>query len=338
MRQDNHGTQEGIIFEIQRMSTEDGPGIRTTVFFKGCSLRCTWCHNPESISGKPEVHWIGSRCIGCRTCLEACPHKALSLTKEGISIHRKICKGCGTCAENCPSTAMELLGKRWGLETLIAEVIKDRAYFEKSGGGITISGGEPVVQADFAAAFLRGLKERGMHTALDTCGQCQRSVLDQILPYADMVLYDIKEIDPERHQAFTGQTNELILKNLVHVGECMLEKGGVLWIRTPIIPNATDREENILGIGRFISRQPAGLVQRWELCSFNNLCRDKYRRLDRDWTFKDRELLTRACMEHCAAIAGNSGVDPDIVHWSGLTRLEEERSSNPPSPLSLQGG
>jgi pyruvate formate lyase activating enzyme len=313
----------GTILEIQRMSTEDGPGIRTTVFFKGCSLRCAWCHNPESISMKPEIHWIGSRCIGCRTCLKTCTLKALSLDEKGMRIDRSLCTGCGECAEACPSTAMELLGHAWELEALIAEVIKDRAYFETSQGGITISGGEPTMQTPFAAAFLERLKVAGIHTALDTCGQCPQKNLDTLLPFADMVLFDIKLIDPHEHQNFTGHSNELILTNLKHVAASLREKGGTLWIRTPIIPQATDAPENISAIGAFISRNLDGCVQRWELCAFNNLCRDKYLRLDKDWAFSDSELIPKARMEDLAAAARSSGVDPEIVHWSGATRLEE---------------
>lgn len=311
----------GIILEIQRMSTEDGPGIRTTVFFKGCSLSCAWCHNPESISLKPQIHWIGSRCIGCRTCLKTCTLKALSLDEHGMRIDRAVCTGCGDCAEACPSTAMELLGHAWDLEALVTEVIKDTAYFEASQGGITISGGEPTMQTPFAAAFLARLKAAGIHTALDTCGQCPQKSLETLLPLTDMVLFDIKLIDPQTHLAFTGNTNELILANLKQVAAHLQKKGGTLWIRTPIIPRVTDTPENMRAIGAFIAHNLDGCAQRWELCAFNNLCRDKYRRLDKDWAFKDCELIPKPRMEELAAVAKSSGVDQGIVHWSGATRL-----------------
>ena len=311
----------GIILEIQRMSTEDGPGIRTTVFFKGCSLTCVWCHNPESISLKPEIHWIGSRCIGCRTCLKTCRLNALSLDGKGMRIDRSVCTGCGDCAEACPSTAMELLGHAWDLEALIAELIKDQAYFEASGGGITISGGEPTMQTPFASALLQGIKARGIHTALDTCGQCPQKSLETLLPFTDMVLFDVKLVDPQAHLAFTGHTNELILANLKQVAAHLHGRGGVLWIRTPIIPQATDTPENLRAIGAFIAHNLNGCVQRWELCAFNNLCRDKYRRLDKVWGFKDCELIPKDRMEELAAVAKSSGVDQGIVYWSGATRL-----------------
>ena len=181
----NPSNATGLVLEIQRMSTEDGPGLRTTVFFKGCSLTCTWCHNPESISPHPQVHWIDSRCIACKTCLDTCPKGALSLTPEGISIDRSLCDGCGVCVEACPSTALEQLGRQWTIADLVHEVLKDRVYFEKSGGGITVSGGEPTLQTDFVADFLKRIRAQGIHTALDTCGLCNRQSLDKLLPYYD---------------------------------------------------------------------------------------------------------------------------------------------------------
>lgn len=315
------------ILEIQRMSTEDGPGIRTTVFFKGCSLKCKWCHNPESISMQPQVHWIDSRCLGCRTCIAVCPSSLLSLTKTGMKIDRSTCNGCGACAEECPSTAMELLGKEWSLDDLTNEVIKDKAYFEKSGGGITVSGGEPGMQAAFAGMFLKSLRERGIHTALDTCGLCSTGALDRLLPYSSMVLYDLKEIDTEKHKQFTGEYNYRILENLLYAAEYIKSHiyPAALWIRTPLIPGMTAREENIFGIGNFIAKNLPGIVDRWELCAFNNLCKDKYLRLGERWVLHDELLLQKESMEKFARIARESGVNPDIVVWTGSTRLEEKR-------------
>jgi pyruvate formate lyase activating enzyme len=325
MIEDNQSALKATILEIQRMSTEDGPGIRTTVFFKGCSLHCVWCHNPESISPKPQIHWIENRCIGCKTCLDVCPERALSFGRKGNRIDRDLCTGCGLCAQECPAAALELLGRQWTLQDLTVEILKDRAYFEKSGGGITLGGGEPTLQATFSRHLLKQLKERSIHTALDTCGMCAQGSLADLLPYTDLLLYDIKEIDSQKHCHFTGSSNEKILENLNLVRQCM-QSGGYpkeLWIRTPVIPGATDTEENIHGIGRLIAARLNGWVNRWDLCAFNNLCRDKYLRLDMDWGFKATELLSKVFMEKMAVVARNSGVDPDIVHWSGSTRLEE---------------
>ncbi len=275
------------------MSTEDGPGIRTTVFFKGCSLNCLWCHNPESISPHPQVHWVSNQCIGCKTCLEVCPEGALAFTSAGNRVDRNRCTGCGLCAEECPANALELLGRTWNLDDLFAEVMKDRTYFEKSGGGVTLSGGEPTMQAGFNRELLKRLTESGIHTALDTCGMCSPKALQGLLPYCDLLLFDVKEIDSEKHVKFTGTGNEKILENLIHVRDWMQsnDRPKKLWIRTPIIPDATATSENIRGIGKFIAANLDGLVDRWELCAFNNLCKDKYLRLNLDWTYRDRDLL-----------------------------------------------
>jgi len=322
----NLNNNQATILEIVRMSTEDGPGIRTTVFFKGCTLNCSWCHNPESISIKPQVCWVGSRCIGCKTCIEVCKENALTLTESGMRIDRNRCTGCGDCATECPGTAMELMGKIWKLDDLVDEVNKDRAYFETSGGGITISGGEPTMQAGFAGAFLKSLRQKGLHTALDTCGQCSRDALDQTLAYAAMVLFDMKLIDPKAHKKFTGHDNKQILDNLIYMADYIRSHvyPNALWIRTPMIPYATAVLENIGGIGQFIAKNLSDVVDRWELCAFNNLCRDKYLRLDQKWAFHDAELLTKEEMDVLTEKAKSSGVDPKIVFPTGSTRLQPE--------------
>lgn len=314
------------LLEIQRMSTEDGPGIRTTVFFKGCTLKCRWCHNPESISPHPQIHWMANQCIGCKTCVEVCPLKALTFTEEGNQIDRSRCTGCGLCAKECPAAALSLWGESWDLDDLFAEVIKDRSYFESSGGGVSLGGGEPTLQATFIREFMKRLKAAGIHIALDTCGMCAQTVLEGLLPYSDLLLFDLKVMDPKKHKAFTGATNDAIIDNLIFVGDTMRSNGypEKLWIRTPVIPGATDTTENIQAIGTFISERLDGLVSRWELCAFNNLCMDKYLRLDLDWAYKGCDLFSKLVMEKMAAVARNSGVDPAIVRWSGSTKLEKE--------------
>jgi pyruvate formate lyase activating enzyme len=313
-------TLTGTVLEIQRMSTEDGPGLRTTVFFKGCSLRCSWCHNPESLELKPEIQWIESRCILCKTCMKACTRGVLSFIDACLVIDRAWCAGCGSCAGECPAAALEILGRTWNVERLVHEVVKDVPYFGNT-GGVTASGGEAALQAHFVAAFFKELMGRGIRTALDTCGQCPQGYLDEILPHTDLLLYDIKEIDPGKHREFTGSSNELILKNVVHAAE--YTAGHTLpreiWIRTPLIPGATDRKDNISGIGGFIAKHLHGTVNRWELCAFNNLCSDKYRRLGKEWAFSSSRLLDREAIEDLAQTARSSGVDPAIVCWSGST-------------------
>lgn len=315
------------IFKIQRMSTEDGPGIRTTVFFKGCPLRCTWCHNPESISPYAQLVWWQSKCMACHTCIEVCTENALTAEPSGITIHRDQCTACGDCVAECPSAALEMHGESWELADLLAEVEKDRAYFESSGGGITVSGGEPTMQARFVAALLQACKERGLSTAMDTCGHCSEQALDMLLPHCDLVLFDIKEIDRDKHKALTGTTNETILERLVQVRDHMLRSRSPkrLWLRTPIIPDATAAEENVRGIGRFVSEILGDLVSRWELCAFNNYCMDKYVRLGLDWPFREHPLLGKAVMERLVGVAKSSGVDPEVVLWTGETKAGDDQ-------------
>jgi pyruvate formate lyase activating enzyme len=316
----------GLVLEIQRMSTEDGPGLRTTVFFKGCSLACTWCHNPESISSHPQIHWMASRCIACKSCLDTCPNDALTMMSEGICIDRSLCDGCGVCVEACPSTALEQLGQEWTLEKLVHEVLKDRVYFEKSGGGVTVSGGEPTLQTGFVVDFLKQIRAQGIHTALDTCGLCARKSLEKLLPFSTLVLFDIKAIDTHQHRTFTGSGNHIILENLIHASryiETHLYPEG-LWIRTPLVPGATATTQNIRGIGNWITENLKDQVRRWELCSFNNLCKDKYKRLGLTWQFQDANLLEGEHINDLVAAAKSSGVNPDIVQCTGAARLNHQ--------------
>jgi pyruvate formate lyase activating enzyme len=320
---------QGTVLEILRMSTEDGPGLRTTVFFKGCTLRCSWCHKPECINTSRELQWLKTRCIGCGTCAETCSEKAITINHEGIAIDRELCTCCGQCADQCPSTAMEILGSEWTVEELVKELVKDRAYFDTS-GGITASGGEAAIQADFVAALFRRLKEEGIHTALDTSGHCSLKKLETIIPFSDLVMYDLKEIDPARHRAFTGMSNETVIENFVSLTEFARNSVAPreVWVRTPIIPGTTDTTDNISGIGALISAHGENIVSRWELCAFNNLCKDKYARLDMVWEFNASRLLEKKTMEMLADTARASIKKPSIVCWSGTTRLDKERPEN----------
>jgi pyruvate formate lyase activating enzyme len=303
------------------MSTEDGPGIRTTVFFKQCPLICTWCHNPESILKKKQLEWLKHKCIGCKSCIEICQQHALSFNEEGVKIDREKCISCGDCAEECPSTALHMWGEFWNLEDLFYEIEKDKVYYTQSKGGVTVSGGEPTLQLNFLLAFLKKCKENGISTALDTCGYGSRKIFEDVLPFVDLVLLDIKEIDSHKHKEFTGVPNDLILENAIWISEYVKNNGKTIWIRTPLIPSYTATEENIRGIGNFIVSKLSNIPERWDLLAFNNLCTSKYVRLDMDWPLKNFSLMTDDEIENFYEIAKQSGVKN--VHWSGLTKKNE---------------
>ena len=303
------------ILDIQRMSSEDGPGLRTTVFLKGCPLSCRWCHNPESIAFKGQVLWHPERCIGCASCIAACPQGGLRLGTQGaLLIPRATCRGCMTCCDACPSGALEPKGTVRDCAELCRELLKDRAYFGAE-GGVTVSGGEPLMQ-EGVIDLLQMLREKGAHTALDTCGLIPEERLRQVLPLCGLVLYDVKLADSARHKEWTGAGNEGILKNLQIVAE-WARKGGRLWIRTPIIPGATDDMNNIQEIGIFLAGQKC--IERWELCAFNNLCASKYESLDQSWEFAGAPLMERGKMEELCQAAKATGACGD-TRWTGAAR------------------
>ena len=302
------------ILNIQRMSTEDGPGLRTTLFAKGCPLRCAWCHNPESLSHAQQIEWLGERCIGCETCLTVCPEGALQMTPEGLIIDRERCALCLLCAEACPTLAIETRGEDRRVDALFDELIKDRAYFGED-GGITLSGGEILSQADEASLLLKRLKEAGIHTAIDTSGLCTKEALDKVLPYTDLVLYDLKLFDSKAHEQWTGVGNDIVLENFQYLLDKKQAFGFSLWVRTPIIPGATDSDENIRHIAELIGEH----AERWELCAFNNLCESKYERLGSRWQFAGVPLMQAERMRELETIARHAGCPNAFA--TGNTRL-----------------
>jgi len=295
--------EEATVFNVQRFSTEDGPGIRTTVFFKGCPLKCLWCHNPEGMSPKPQIMWYDVRCIGARDCLTACPEGALELTKQGMNIDRGKCRGCGDCAEACPAAALELIGKKWTLEALLEEAGRDRAFYGNSGGGVTLSGGEPLMQHKFVMAFMAACRGAGMHVALDTSGYASPDVFEPAAAAADMVLLDLKHMAPDRSLELAGVPVEPILRNARWLGGT----GKPVWVRTPVIPGATDENGNVAAIADFIVKYLPN-CERYDLLPFSNLCSSKYKRLDQVFPYEKTPLVSEERMAELKALAESRGV------------------------------
>jgi pyruvate formate lyase activating enzyme len=306
-------TTTGIVTNIQRCSTEDGPGIRTTVFFKGCPMKCLWCHNIETIDPNPVLVWYAVKCIGDQSCVRACPESALELTADGMKIDRALCTVCGACEEACPTGAMKVMGKFWKVDDLVEELLRDKVFFATSNGGVTLSGGEATFQSDFTIQLASKLQKNGVHVALDTCGYSSEKNFRNILKHVDLVLYDLKVMDSQRHEEYTGVPIDRVLSNAL----ALAESGKPVWIRTPVIPGHTDDEANIRAIAQFIVKNMPN-VERYDLLAFNKMCTDKYTLFDLEYPLKDAELMDEATMEHLASIAREEGVS--LVTWSGMTK------------------
>ena len=263
---------EGIIFNIQRYSIHDGPGIRTTVFFKGCPGACPWCHNPEGISRDPEILHRSDRCIRCGRCVQNCPSGALSLSEMGVVTDARKCTLCGVCADVCPAEARERVGRRVGVEEVFREIEKDRLFYEESGGGATFSGGEPLMQPEFLFSLLRECRLEGIHTAVDTTGYADPAVLMDVAQLTDLFLYDIKHLDEEKHLADVGIPNGIILDNI----RMLTAKGYRVQVRVPLVPGFNDDPVQLKRIGEFVALLPN--LNGVSLLPFHNSAEEKYRR------------------------------------------------------------
>jgi len=262
--------REGLITNIQRMSIQDGPGIRSTVFMKGCNFRCLWCHNPETFSTEPEIEWIRDKCIGCRSCVNICKTGAFSL-KDGSPYFRKeMCNSCFDCVSVCYTEAINKIGRNVSPEEIFEEVKQDFPFFKSSGGGITISGGEPMLQVDFVEKTLSLFHQAKIHTALDTNLSLPWSLYERVLPFTDLVLADLKLIEDSLHVKYTGQHNRTVLENFRK-----LEKTGVpFWVRTPVVPGVNNNENEIRTMASFVSSLKN--VKKYELLGYHTLGSCKY--------------------------------------------------------------
>jgi pyruvate formate lyase activating enzyme len=286
----------GIIFDIRRFSIHDGPGIRTTVFFKGCPLNCWWCHNPESQALGRERIYREERCVRCGACVKACGQGAISFDGDVVLTDAGKCTLCGACVDVCYSEAREILGREMTVAELLAEIERDVAFYDESGGGLTVSGGEPLMQPDFLLALLRACREHEIHTVLDTCGFATWDTVDRIRSYVDLFLYDIKLMDDALHHKFTGVSNELILSNLLSLSEA----GHNIVLRLPVIPGMNDDDGNLHTIGDFAAAL-AG-VDRVDILPYHHTAVAKYERLHRPYGLREVRPPSDGTMTRVASI------------------------------------
>lgn len=274
----------GLVFDVQKYSVHDGPGIRTTVFFKGCSLSCQWCHNPESQGRTPFVHYDRAKCLGCAACVEACPTDALTLTRDGIVTDATRCRVHGECGQVCPAEARRLIGRQVTVEDLVAELERDRLYYEESGGGVTFSGGEPLQQWRFLGEVLAACGDRDLHRAVDTTGFASPQALMHVARETDLFLYDLKVMDPEVHRRVTGVPLAPILDNL----RLLLEEGARVRIRIPLIPGVTT-EASIEETASLLASLPP--VDGVNLLPFHRSARDKHEKFGMPWLLESDDEI-----------------------------------------------
>ncbi|GAA0675499.1 pyruvate formate lyase activating enzyme [Clostridium cadaveris] len=291
----------GSIFNIQRYSIHDGPGIRTTIFFKGCPLKCQWCHNPESQRQEKEIMIYTNKCIDCGFCAKACKSGALTFEEGMIHFNKILCKNCGECCEVCPTGARTIVGEYKNSETLLKEIEKDKVFYDESDGGVTFSGGEPLSQEKFLEEILKRCKEAGIHTTVDTSGYGSENTIRSITPYVDLFLYDLKSMNDFVHKKYTGVSNKRILENLKLIGEL----GGKIFIRIPLITGINDSKEDIYSFIKFI-KNIDGILQ-VNILPYHNISQEKYLRLRREYQCENVKEPTSEGLEEIKSMFENEG-------------------------------
>ena len=293
MLPDGHSEASGVILHIMRFSVHDGPGIRTAVFFKGCPLACWWCHNPESQNLEPEVLYSADRCRLCGDCAAACPHGAIERTAARMTVTGD-CRLCATCVDACGAEARSVAGRTMTVTEIVTEIERDVVFFDESGGGVTFTGGEPLGQPELLEALLHACRERRIHTTIETCGAATRETVLRLGGLADLILYDLKILDPSRHRQYTGASNRHILENL----EALVTAGRPVTVRLPVVPGINDGPADVRAACDYLAKLN---LTRVDLLPYHRAGAEKYRRLGREYRLVQTAPPTDAAMAAMAA-------------------------------------
>lgn len=293
---------EGQVFNIMKYAVHDGPGIRTTIFLKGCPLNCWWCHNPESQELKPQLTFFPNRCIGCMDCISACKENAITEVNGRVKTDLEKCENCGDCTLVCFAEAREMAGKSMSVEEVVSEIKKDKIFYDESGGGVTFSGGEPLMQSSYLLELLKKMKRLDIHTTIDTCGYASSNILEEVAELTDLFLFDLKHMNSEKHEKYTGVSNTLILENL----NKLHKMGKDIIIRIPIIPGFNDSKEELEDFRDLIGTLKN--IKEVDLLSYHSIGQEKYNRLGKSYKMKEVKEPSKEDMDNAAKIIGECGV------------------------------